>query len=42
MSFSLSMSSTPIVQQHEKFANVANKNMDMSRHVGVGVGVVKF
>ncbi len=30
VSFSLSMLSTPTVQGHEKIANVANKNMDMS------------
>ncbi len=36
------MLSTPTLQQHEKFANVANKNMGMSWHVSVCVGVVKF
>ncbi len=33
---------TPTVQHHEKIANVANKNMDVSWHVSVCVGVVKF
>ncbi len=41
MSFSFLMSSTSTIQQHEKLAYVAKKK-DMSRHVGVCVGVVKF